>query len=523
MMVQATYNSELGIAGLTDTQSGISVYTLLQNPGRKQPSVNAYLAARYSRSGDSIEKILSEVQTNQVDAAERLGKIFSGYGHASVAGMAHLFCCVENVPAVTAMRFFYLCPTQDGQERSSRYQNFSQGKWANRFPVSLPTKLRVKFSALIKTQLQMYTNLITPTQEQLQRTFSISSEDTKDLSALKSRAFDTVRMLLPMGILTNFGAVQSAREWSRYIGVMGGSSDPHEKIVGDLLRALLTGTRELEELGYVPEAAELIRHSQPSSVIEDSTNKLVAAAEQLVKNPQINKLKLPNLAVGYTHARMALFEHVAMLAQPGIRLDYSAVQELESFGKFLHLVHSQHTPMGPIAQHGAIQLRGFTDLGSLKDLNRHRSLERFIPFLDNCGSAEKELANGFMHCAYLQALPSVRTQLLDIYNACLTTYYKDIYAWAKEASDYLTKAELYSLVRYLLPHAHRSEYAMYGSVDDLIYTIRTRIRPGGHINYRMLVHSWLKALSDTHSWWHPLYQALEKPDPTNKAQFTDRS
>jgi len=56
------------------------VHTLLQNPTQKQPSINAYLGARYSRSCDSITDIASEIMESGTDAAEKLEKIFSGYG-----------------------------------------------------------------------------------------------------------------------------------------------------------------------------------------------------------------------------------------------------------------------------------------------------------------------------------------------------------------------------------------------------------------------------------------------------------
>ena len=90
--MKLSYRKDLNIATIKSESdwNKFKVHTLLQNPTQKQPSINAYLGARYSRSCDSITDIASEIMESGTDAAEKLEKIFSGYGHKSVGDMAEL-------------------------------------------------------------------------------------------------------------------------------------------------------------------------------------------------------------------------------------------------------------------------------------------------------------------------------------------------------------------------------------------------------------------------------------------------
>ena len=58
----------------------LSIHTLMQNIDQKQPSINAFLGARYSRSADSVVDIAKEIIESGTDAAKKLESIFSGYG-----------------------------------------------------------------------------------------------------------------------------------------------------------------------------------------------------------------------------------------------------------------------------------------------------------------------------------------------------------------------------------------------------------------------------------------------------------
>lgn len=76
--MKGTFRKDLQIASVRSESmwNKFKVHTLLQNPLQKQPSINAYLGARYSRSSDSILDIAREIIESNTDAADRLEKYF---------------------------------------------------------------------------------------------------------------------------------------------------------------------------------------------------------------------------------------------------------------------------------------------------------------------------------------------------------------------------------------------------------------------------------------------------------------
>ena len=171
------FRQDLNIATIKSESSWnrMVVHSLLQNCNAKQPAINAYLGARYSRSSDSILDIASEVINTGTDASERLEKIFAGYGHKSVGDMAELFVCIENIPIITGMKFFYINPVIAGQERSTRYQDFSDPNFI-KIPNEVCSKqeIRKEYEKIIFKQLSDYKRLLKSTKEQLSKYFKIN-------------------------------------------------------------------------------------------------------------------------------------------------------------------------------------------------------------------------------------------------------------------------------------------------------------------------------------------------------------
>ena len=114
-------------------------------------------------------------------------------------------------------------------------------------------------------------------------------------------------------------------------------------------------------------------------------------------------------------------------------------------------------------------------------------------------------------------------ELSRSYSRYLEGYLEAVRTWTVNASGYLSEEELVEWSRYLLPHATKAEYFFYGSIDDFIYTIRTRIRPGGHINYRKLVEDWATQLAWSEPFFKNLLNALDLCDAGSRDQFVDRS
>src|SRR5216683_5451480 len=86
-----------------------------------EPEVQAYAMAKYSRSALSMKESLKEI--NDQKAEQFLNTFYFQYGHRSIADLAHVAFAIEKLSLLAAIA---LVDEQrwDGQERSTRYQNF---------------------------------------------------------------------------------------------------------------------------------------------------------------------------------------------------------------------------------------------------------------------------------------------------------------------------------------------------------------------------------------------------------------
>src|SRR6476660_2719442 len=88
-----------------------------------EPEVQAYAMAKYSRSALSMKESLKEISEQKGE--QFLNTFYFQYGHRSIADLAHLAFAIEKLSILAAI---VLVDEQrwDGQERSTRYQNFKK-------------------------------------------------------------------------------------------------------------------------------------------------------------------------------------------------------------------------------------------------------------------------------------------------------------------------------------------------------------------------------------------------------------
>src|SRR5437773_11338498 len=88
-----------------------------------EPEVQAYAMAKYSRSALSMKESLREISEQKAEKC--LNTFYFQYGHRSIADLAHIALAVEKLSILAAI---ILVDEQrwDGQERSTRYQDFKK-------------------------------------------------------------------------------------------------------------------------------------------------------------------------------------------------------------------------------------------------------------------------------------------------------------------------------------------------------------------------------------------------------------
>src|SRR6266852_4620669 len=86
-----------------------------------EPEIQAYAMAKYSRSALSMQESLKEITSQK--AEKFLNTFYFQYGHRSIADLAHIALAVESLSILAAI---VVVDEQrwDGQERSTRYQDF---------------------------------------------------------------------------------------------------------------------------------------------------------------------------------------------------------------------------------------------------------------------------------------------------------------------------------------------------------------------------------------------------------------
>src|ERR1700683_3905139 len=90
------------------------------------PEVLAYAMAKYSRSSLSMKESLAEISSQR--AEQFLNTFYFQYGHRSIADLAHNPFATERLSLLAAISLVDESRC-DGQERSTRYQNFRKSGW----------------------------------------------------------------------------------------------------------------------------------------------------------------------------------------------------------------------------------------------------------------------------------------------------------------------------------------------------------------------------------------------------------
>ena len=174
-----------------------------------EPEIQAYAMAKYSRSALSMKESLREISTQK--AEKFLNTFYFQYGHRSIADLAHIALAIERLSILAAIE---LADEQrwDGQERSTRYQDFKKSGYftpdfgaddeARKLYRETLDFLFAEYEAL-SAHMTQYLISITPKpadmkQEAYERT-------------LKARAFDITRYLLPLATNTSLGEIVNAR------------------------------------------------------------------------------------------------------------------------------------------------------------------------------------------------------------------------------------------------------------------------------------------------------------------------
>ncbi len=241
------------------------------------PEVQAYGMAKYSRSSLSMRESLAEI--NDQKAEKFLNTFYFQYGHRSIADLAHIAFAIEKL-SILAATIVVDEPRWDGQERSTRYQDFQKsGYYVPDFGSA--TAARTLYRETIDHLFAEY-RYFSEAMFQYLRERTPKPEDMKQEGyerTLRARAFDISRYLLPLATNTSLGQIVSARTLENQVSRL--LSNPHAEVrrLGELLKQ--AAQRPSYNVGHA-KAVELLRE-----IADEAPSIAEHAGEFLLRNVRV--------------------------------------------------------------------------------------------------------------------------------------------------------------------------------------------------------------------------------------------
>jgi thymidylate synthase ThyX len=349
------------------------------------PEVLAYAMAKYSRSALSMKESLKEISSQK--AEQFLNTFYFQYGHRSIADLAHLAFAIEKLSLLAAIE---LVDEQrwDGQERSTRYQNFKKSGWYT--PAfqgdsdrqrEYTQEIEALFAAYEKTSLGVFEFLKT----------KIAKPENMEQAAyertVKARAFDVARYLLPLAANTSLGQIVNARTLETQISRLLSSDFAEIRLLGEKLKAAAAGTAWNPD----PSAREvhvsptLVKYAAVNQYEVESRSALGLLALQLMGDADIAPapgVDLVEPVAGLATSDQLEIELATSLLYPQTYYSYrqlrEAVMSLEAARRAeivqLGVAHrGRHDELARAFSAGqCLHFDILMDIGGFRDMHRHR-------------------------------------------------------------------------------------------------------------------------------------------------------
>jgi len=484
------------------------------------PEVLAYAMAKYSRSALSMRESLAEISSQR--AEKFLSTFYFQYGHRSIADLAHVAFAIERLSLMAAI---VLVDEQrwDGQERSTRYQNFLESGWY--FPDFGADSASARLYAESITSLfATYQRTTAAVLEALRR--RVPCPDGMKPAAyertLKARAFDLARYLLPLATNTSLGQIVNARTLETQVSRLLSHPAAEIRDLGERLRQAATGPAWNVNAEAAAAIVEKISAADPALAAEAASllTREVAAAPTLVKHAEASNYEIQTRAE-LSQAAAEILKDMPIAEAPVVDLvENSESLEVELAATLLYSAahHSYRQirdlvaalPEARVAEiielglrhrgphdealrafHAGEALRFdiLMDIGGFRDMHRHRRCVQIIQPFTTLHGYETPTCGDFGPETNILAEAGV----LDDYRAALAAAHQ---ASAQVAASQSPEADLSAL--YLLPLATRCRSLFKMDFAEAQYIIELRSGSAGHFSYRRVAWEMFLALKRQH-------------------------
>jgi thymidylate synthase ThyX len=484
------------------------------------PEVLAFAMAKYSRSALSMRESLTEISSQR--AEQFLNTFYFQYGHRSIADLAHIAVALERLSLLAAM---VLVDEQrwDGQERSTRYQNFLKSGWylPDFGQDSNSTSLYANtVENLFSTYQSTTAAVLDLLRRRIARPESIKPEAYE--RTLKARAFDVARYLLPLATNTSLGQIVSARTLETQVSRLLSHPAAELRDLGMKLREAATGPAwnvnaqagaalvaklAASDPALAAEAAQLltrevrtaptlVKHAEPSNYEIQTRAELAQAAGEILKGLPCAASPLVDLV---ERAETLEVELAATLLYSASHLPYRQIRALVAglpearVNEVIELGLRHRGPHDEAlrAFHVGAALRFdlLMDIGGFRDMHRHRRCTQILQPFTTLHGYETPASGDLAGDADILAEAGV----LAGYQSAIEAAHR---ASARIAAGPAPEAAQSAL--YLLPLATRTRSLFKMDFAEAQYIIELRSAPAGHFSYRRVAWEMFLALKRQH-------------------------
>lgn len=474
------------------------------------PEVLAYAMARYSRSALSMKESLREISSQR--AEQFLNTFYFQYGHRSIADLAHIAFAIERLSLLAAI---VLVDEQrwDGQERSTRYQNFRKSGWYLP-PFGPDSDSQARYSTSIEASFSAYHQVADGMLEALKQQVACPEEMKPEsyTRTLRARAFDVARYLLPLATNTSLGQIVNARTLETQISRLLSHSAPEVRNLGERLREAAAGPawcvnhQDLAALQHRiaeadPELADesrelllhetrpaptLVKYATPSYYRQETRGDLRQAAAEIMADAPIADAPLVDLV---ERTESLETELAATLLYANSHYPYRQIRDtVASLGeaRCIEIIglgtrhRGRHDELLREFSAGqALRFDILMDIGGFRDMHRHRRCTQILQrFTALHGYAEPDGLTPELAPLYRQALDSAHA----------------LYAELAASPGQETAAA----APYVLPLATRTRALFKMDFAEALYISELRSAPQGHFSYRRVAWEMYLAVQRKH-------------------------
>jgi thymidylate synthase ThyX len=472
-----------------------------------EPEIQAYAMAKYSRSALSMKESLREI--TQQKAEKFLNTFYFQYGHRSIADLAHIALAIERLSILAAIE---VADEQrwDGQERSTRYQDFQKSGYytpdfgddgkARALYRETIDQLFLEYQKLSETMFRYLADITPKPAEMKQEAYE---------RTLRARAFDITRYLLPLATNTSLGEIVNARTLESQVAHLLSHTHQEVRKLGELLKKAAVEPAYNVNQDSLKALVDQIRSLNPELGERAASELLreVRVAPTLVKYADPNQYEILTrrdlrqaIAELMKHAQIDSAEPVDLLDDEPLELELSATLLYQHCHYSYRQIRNQLEAMGSKLQREIIDLglrhRGkhdemlraycggqkfrfdiLMDIGGFRDMHRHRrcvQIGQGFTTLHGYDVPEEYEAAG------------ARNE----YEAAMRET-----AAAVERLAGSSVPEAAENAQYAIPLAYRKRTLFKMDFAEVVYISELRTTPAGHASYRNVAYAMYEAVA----------------------------